>query len=132
MKTNKTSIYISSELYAYGVREVVISPGSRSTPLAIAFEDILILRHGYILMNVVQRFALGLIKGSERPVAILCTSGTAAANYTPAIAESQISRIPLIVLTSDRPHELRSVGHHKQLIKLICSQIMLIFNLICL
>ena len=83
-------------------------------------------------MNVVQRFALGLIKGSERPVAILCTSGTAAANYTPAIAESQISRIPLIVLTSDRPHELRSVGHHKQLIKLICSQIMLIFNLICL
>ena len=47
-------------------------------------------------MNVVQRFALGLIKGSERPVAILCTSGTAA-NYTPAIAESQISRIPLIV-----------------------------------
>ncbi|WP_251352819.1 thiamine pyrophosphate-binding protein, partial [Staphylococcus aureus] len=55
-------------------------------------------------------FAVGLIKGSERPVAILCTSGTAAANYTPAIAESQISRIPLIVLTSDRPHELRSVG----------------------
>jgi thiamine pyrophosphate-dependent acetolactate synthase large subunit-like protein len=43
--------------------------------------------------------ALGLIKGSQRPVAILCTSGTAAANYTPAIAESQISRIPLIVLT---------------------------------
>ena len=58
-------------------------------------------------MNVVQRFALGLIKGSERPAAILCTSGTAAANYTPAIAESQISRIPLIVLTSDRPHELK-------------------------
>ncbi len=56
-------------------------------------------------------FAVGLIKGSERPVVILCTSGTAtAANYTPAIAESQISRIPLIVLTSDRPHELRSVG----------------------
>ena len=53
-------------------------------------------------MSEVQRFAVGLIKGSERPVAILCTSGTAAANYTPAIAESQISRIPLIVLTSDR------------------------------
>ena len=61
-------------------------------------------------MSEVQLFAVGLIKGSERPVAILCTSGTAAANYTPAIAESQISRIPLIVLTSDRPHELRSVG----------------------
>ena len=83
-------------------------------------------------MNVVQRFCFRLNKGSERPVAILCTSGTAAANYTPAIAESQISRIPLIVLTSDRPHELKVWGHHKQLIKLICSQIMLIFNLICL
>ena len=52
----------ASELYAYGVREVVISPGSRSTPLAIAFEDILILRHGYILMNVVQRFCFRLNK----------------------------------------------------------------------
>jgi len=101
----------ASELYAYGVREVVISPGSRSTPLAIAFEA-----HPNIKTWIhpdersAAFFALGLIKGSERPVAILCTSETAAANYTPAIAESQISRIPLIVLTSDRPHELRSVG----------------------
>ena len=101
----------ASELYAYGVREVVISPGSRSTPLAIAFEA-----HPNIKTWIhpdersAAFFALGLIKGSECPVAILCTSGTAAANYTPAIAESQISRIPLIVLTSDRPHELRSVG----------------------
>ncbi|MBB4831836.1 2-succinyl-5-enolpyruvyl-6-hydroxy-3-cyclohexene-1-carboxylate synthase [Staphylococcus hominis] len=101
----------ASKLYAYGVREVVISPGSRSTPLAIAFEA-----HPNIKTWIhpdersAAFFALGLIKGSERPVAILCTSGTAAANYTPAIAESQISRIPLIVLTSDRPHELRSVG----------------------
>ncbi|MDS3904575.1 2-succinyl-5-enolpyruvyl-6-hydroxy-3-cyclohexene-1-carboxylic-acid synthase [Staphylococcus hominis] len=101
----------ASELYAYGVREVVISPGSRSTPLAIAFEA-----HPNIKTWIhpdersAAFFALGLIKGSERPVAILCTSGTAAANYTPAIAESQISRIPLIVLTSDRPHELRSIG----------------------
>ncbi|MGX0658342.1 2-succinyl-5-enolpyruvyl-6-hydroxy-3-cyclohexene-1-carboxylate synthase [Staphylococcus hominis] len=101
----------ASELYAYGVREVVISPGSRSTPLAIAFEA-----HPNIKTWIhpdersAAFFALGLIKGSERPVAILCTSGTASANYTPAIAESQISRIPLIVLTSDRPHELRSVG----------------------
>ena len=101
----------ASELYAYGVREVVISPGSRSTPLAIAFEA-----HPNIKTWIhpdersAAFFFFLLIKGSERPVAILCTSGTAAANYTPAIAESQISRIPLIVLTSDRPHELRSVG----------------------
>ena len=101
----------ASELYAYGVREVVISPGSRSTPLALAFEA-----HPKIKTWIhpdersAAFFALGLIKGSKKPVAILCTSGTAAANYTPAIAESQISRLPLIVLTSDRPHELRSVG----------------------
>ena len=101
----------ASELYAYGVREVVISPGSRSTPLALAFKA-----HPKIKTWIhpdersAAFFALGLIKGSKKPVAILCTSGTAAANYTPAIAESQISRLPLIVLTSDRPHELRSVG----------------------
>ena len=101
----------ASELYAYGVREVVISPGSRSTPLALAFEA-----HPNIKTWIhpdersAAFFALGLIKGSEKPVAIFCTSGTAAANYTPAIAESQISRLPLVVLTSDRPHELRSVG----------------------
>lgn len=107
-----TQVYtFASELFAYGVREVVISPGSRSTPLAIALEA-----HPNIKTWIhpdersAAFFALGLIKGSQRPVAILCTSGTAAANYTPAIAESQISRIPLIVLTSDRPHELRSVG----------------------
>ncbi|MCC4037534.1 2-succinyl-5-enolpyruvyl-6-hydroxy-3-cyclohexene-1-carboxylic-acid synthase [Staphylococcus pseudintermedius] len=100
-----------SELYAYGLREVVISPGSRSTPLALAFEC-----HPYIQTWIhpdersAAFFALGLIKGSQRPVAILCTSGTAAANYVPAIAESHISRLPLIVLTSDRPHELRGVG----------------------
>ncbi|ELJ9282195.1 TPA: 2-succinyl-5-enolpyruvyl-6-hydroxy-3-cyclohexene-1-carboxylic-acid synthase [Staphylococcus pseudintermedius] len=100
-----------SELYAYGLREVVISPGSRSTPLALAFES-----HPYIQTWIhpdersAAFFALGLIKGSQRPVAILCTSGTAAANYVPAIAESHISRLPLIVLTSDRPHELRGVG----------------------
>lgn len=111
-ETLTTQVFtFASELYAYGVREVVISPGSRSTPLAIALEA-----HPNIKTWIhpdersAAFFALGLIKGSERPVAILCTSGTAAANYTPAIAESQISRIPLIVLTSDRPHELRSVG----------------------
>ncbi|HHU6750609.1 TPA: 2-succinyl-5-enolpyruvyl-6-hydroxy-3-cyclohexene-1-carboxylic-acid synthase [Staphylococcus pseudintermedius] len=100
-----------SELYAYGLREVVISPGSRSTPLALAFEC-----HPHIQTWIhpdersAAFFALGLIKGSQRPVAILCTSGTASANYVPAIAESHISRLPLIVLTSDRPHELRGVG----------------------
>ncbi|MBI5975958.1 2-succinyl-5-enolpyruvyl-6-hydroxy-3-cyclohexene-1-carboxylic-acid synthase [Staphylococcus canis] len=107
----KQVFHFVSELYAYGLREVVISPGSRSTPLAIAFEC-----HPHIKTWIhpdersAAFFALGLIKGSEKPVAILCTSGTAAANYVPAVAESDISRLPLIVLTSDRPHELRQIG----------------------
>ncbi|AVO02644.1 2-succinyl-5-enolpyruvyl-6-hydroxy-3-cyclohexene-1-carboxylic-acid synthase [Staphylococcus simulans] len=102
---------LASEIYAYGIREVVISPGSRSTPLALAFEA-----HPGIKTWIhpdersASFFALGLIKGSNRPVAILCTSGTAATNYTSAVAESDISNLPLVVLTSDRPHELRGIG----------------------
>lgn len=102
---------LASEVYAYGIREAVISPGSRSTPLALAFEA-----HPGIKTWIhpdersASFFALGLIKGSNRPVAILCTSGTAATNYTSAIAESDISNLPLLVFTSDRPHELRGIG----------------------
>ena len=94
-----------------GVKEVVISPGSRSTPLAMLFvehQDI------QVYMNIDERsasfFALGLAKASDRPVALLCTSGTAAANYFPAVIEASLSRVPLIVLTADRPHELRDIG----------------------
>ncbi len=94
-----------------GVKEVVISPGSRSTPLAMLFvehEDI------QVYMNIDERsaafFAMGLSKASDHPVALLCTSGTAAANYFPAVIEASLSRIPLIVLTADRPHELRDIG----------------------
>ncbi len=55
-------------------------------------------------------FALGMAKETREPVVLVCTSGTAAANYYPAIIEAHYSRIPLIVLTADRPHELREVG----------------------
>lgn len=98
-------------LYDYGVSEVVISPGSRSTPLAMACE-----MHPKIKTYIhpdersAAFFALGLIKATERPVAIICTSGTAASNYAPAVSEAYISRLPLVVITSDRPHELRNVG----------------------
>ena len=95
----------------YGIEEVVISPGSRSTPLAIACE-----LHEQITTYIhpdersAAFFALGLIKATNKPVAILCTSGTAASNYVPAVTEAFISHLPLVVLTSDRPHELRNVG----------------------
>lgn len=98
-------------LIASQVKTAVISPGSRSTPLAL-----LLHREPAIqtFIAVDERsagfFALGLSKTQNLPVALLCTSGTAAANYYPAICEAQESNIPLIVLTTDRPHELRQVG----------------------
>lgn len=98
-------------LYDYGVREVVISPGSRSTPISMACE----LHTGittYIHPDERSAafFALGLIKATKRPVAIVCTSGTAASNYMPAVSEADISNLPLVIMTSDRPHDLRNVG----------------------
>ncbi|MBA9029042.1 2-succinyl-5-enolpyruvyl-6-hydroxy-3-cyclohexene-1-carboxylic-acid synthase [Peribacillus huizhouensis] len=99
------------ELARNQINDVVVSPGSRSTPLAL-----LLAEHPEIKIhiNVDERsaafFALGLAKAMKKPVAMLCTSGTATANYYPAIVEAFYSRVPLIVLTADRPHELRDVG----------------------
>jgi 2-succinyl-5-enolpyruvyl-6-hydroxy-3-cyclohexene-1-carboxylate synthase len=94
-----------------GVEDVVISPGSRSTPLAYAFSQTTAFN---TYMQVDERsagfFALGMAKAKQQPVLLLCTSGTAAANYFPSIVEANYARIPLIVLTADRPHELREVG----------------------
>lgn len=106
--------YVHSIAQAFldaGVTEVVISPGSRSTPLAYVFSH---TKEFTTYMQVDERsagfFALGLAKAKKNPVLLLCTSGTAAANYFPAIVEANYARIPLIVLTADRPHELREVG----------------------
>ena len=99
------------ELAQNKVRHAVVSPGSRSTPISL-----LLAEHPNIEVhiNVDERsaafFALGLAKALREPVAIVCTSGTAAANFFPAIVEAYYARVPLIVLTADRPHELRHVG----------------------
>jgi 2-succinyl-5-enolpyruvyl-6-hydroxy-3-cyclohexene-1-carboxylate synthase len=99
------------ELARGGLRRAVVSPGSRSTPLAVA-----LWRQESIEVTVIvdERsaafFALGAAQASGEPVALLCTSGTAAANYHPAVCEADESAIPLIVLTADRPPELRGVG----------------------
>lgn len=94
-----------------GLTDVVISPGSRSTPLAMTFCE---HKHVKEWMIIDERsaafFALGIAKKTNRPVALVCTSGTAAANYYPAVVEARLSRVPLVVLTTDRPHELRDVG----------------------
>ncbi len=101
----------AEELARCGLRHAVISPGSRSTPLAVA-----LWRQEEIETTVIvdERsaafFALGAAQASGAPVAILCTSGTAAANFHPAICEADHAAIPLIALTADRPPELRGIG----------------------
>ena len=106
---------VAEELYRSGVRTVCISPGSRSTPLVIAFAELRDRNPDFqILVHIDERsssfFALGVAKVQKSPVALLCTSGTAAANYYPAIIEAYYSKIPLIVLTADRPPEMRDCG----------------------
>ncbi|MFC4023688.1 2-succinyl-5-enolpyruvyl-6-hydroxy-3-cyclohexene-1-carboxylic-acid synthase [Oceanobacillus longus] len=99
------------ELTKSGVTDVVISPGSRSTPLALTFTEHSSIKEWVIIdERSAAFFAMGIAKQTNRPVALICTSGTAAANYFPAIVEAHYSRVPLIVLTADRPHELRDVG----------------------
>jgi 2-succinyl-5-enolpyruvyl-6-hydroxy-3-cyclohexene-1-carboxylate synthase len=99
------------ELVQTGIKDVVVSPGSRSTPMAMVMaEHPEINIHVHVDERSAAFFALGIAKAAKKPVAILCTSGTAAANYFPAIVEARYSRVPLLVLTADRPHELREVG----------------------
>lgn len=103
--------YLIAGLKQGGVRQVVISPGSRSTPLALLFKHEPDLQYFVAVDERSAGFlALGLAKSSQQPVALLCTSGTAAANFYPAICEAEASNVPLVVLTSDRPPELRNVG----------------------
>jgi 2-succinyl-5-enolpyruvyl-6-hydroxy-3-cyclohexene-1-carboxylate synthase len=112
--TNPAYIYAFAfvdELQRAGVQNVVICPGSRSTPLALAFVAQTNIR---TWMHVDERsaayFGLGMAKQLRQPVALLCTSGTAAANFLPALVEAKLSHVPLLVLTADRPHELRDNG----------------------
>ena len=104
------------ELAKWGVRNVVISPGSRSTPLSmIAFElSCRAPQRMSMYVDIDERgaafLALGMAKASGRPAALVCSSGTAFANYYPAILEAESSRVPLIVLTADRPPQLQGLG----------------------
>src|SRR6201996_2740133 len=101
----------AEELARGGLRRTVVSPGARSPPLASR-----VGREPGIEVTVIldERsagfFALGAAQASGEPVALLCTSGTALANYHPAVAEADLAGVPLLVLSADRPPELRGIG----------------------
>ena len=112
--TNRNTALASAlveELARCGVRGAALAPGSRSTPLALA-----LWRQPAIEVAVIvdERsagyFALGAAQASGQPAVVLCTSGTAAANLHPAVCEADEAGVPLIVLTADRPAELRGIG----------------------
>ena len=99
------------ELAAGGLEAVCIAPGSRSTPLTVAFDahpEIDVYSH--LDERSAAFFALGRARRTGEPTALVCTSGTAAANFHPAVIEADRARVPLLVLTADRPPELRDSG----------------------
>ncbi|MCH8541550.1 MAG: 2-succinyl-5-enolpyruvyl-6-hydroxy-3-cyclohexene-1-carboxylic-acid synthase [Opitutales bacterium] len=102
---------VAEYLAEAGVRTVVISPGSRSTPLVLGFASLGSFRLIPVLDERSAAFlALGLARSTERPVGLVCTSGSAVANWFPAVVEAHESRVPLLLMTADRPPELRGCG----------------------
>jgi 2-succinyl-5-enolpyruvyl-6-hydroxy-3-cyclohexene-1-carboxylate synthase len=106
-----------AELVRQGVTDLVLSPGSRSQALALAAAALARSGHLHLHVRIDERVAgftaLGLAVETGRPVAIVCTSGTAVANLHPAVLEAHHSGVPLIVLTADRPAELRGIGSNQ-------------------
>lgn len=113
-RANTNSLWASilaETLFRCGLEHAVISPGSRSTPLTLAF----VSHPGINTIPVLDErsagfFALGLARQTHKPVALVCTSGTAAVNFFPALVEASEARVPLLVLTADRPPELQDCG----------------------
>ena len=103
--SSKRSIQVLANLFQqYGILDVVISPGSRNAPLAIHFSEL----DDFNCFSIVDErsaafVALGMAMSEKKPVAITCTSGSAAANYYPAVTEAFYSNIPMLILTADRP-----------------------------
>ena len=113
ISTNLARVMVRQIVEA-GITDVVVSPGSRNAPLSLAFHAAanrgLIKLHVRIDERTAAFFALGIIKATGRPVPIVCTSGTAVANFHPAILEASHTNAPLLVLTADRPATLRKTG----------------------
>jgi 2-succinyl-5-enolpyruvyl-6-hydroxy-3-cyclohexene-1-carboxylate synthase len=105
------SLVLVDELVRHGVRHAVVAPGSRSTPIALALlENPRISVHVRIDERSAAYLALGIAKASGEIVPVLCTSGTAASYFHGAVLEADLARVPLLVLTADRPPELHGIG----------------------
>jgi len=105
---------IVRQIIEVGITDVVLSPGSRNAPISIALYSAKKLGFLNLHVRIDERtagfLALGISKASKRPVALLCTSGTAVANYHPAVLEAHHCQIPLLVISADRPAYLRQTG----------------------
>ena len=105
------SFWLIEELVAQGITQFCISPGSRSTPLTVAAA-----RHPQAITKIFMYeraaayFALGWARATDQAAVLICTSGTAGANYYPAIIEASVEHLPLLAITADRPPELQQTG----------------------
>jgi len=96
---------------AKGIKNIIISPGSRNAPLTISFsEDSFFKPYSIVDERCAAFFALGIAQQLREPVAVVCTSGSALLNYYPAIAEAFYSDIPLVVISADRPPYKIDIG----------------------
>ncbi len=112
MTSDKKSVALLAEIFTYkGLKDIVISPGSRNAPIILAFvQDPKIKAISIVDERSAAFFALGMAQQTKKTVAIACTSGSAALNYAPAIAEAYYQKIPLLILTADRPVDMIDQG----------------------
>ncbi len=112
MTSDKAGVALLAEIFVKkGMEHIVISPGSRNAPVILSFAN----QSQINAISIVDErsaafFALGIAQQTKQTVAITCTSGSAALNYAPAIAEAYYQKVPLLVLTADRPEELIDHG----------------------
>ncbi len=110
LRNSEVASAVVNELAGHGVSDAIVSPGSRNTPLLLALAHSNIRVHVITDERAASFFGLGLAKAQRRPVVLNCTSGSAGANYTAAMAEACYAGVPLIAVTADRPAQLQGCG----------------------